>query len=170
MRRPERFIKKGHAIDPCWICHGKLEVLTDGNGATYAICPTCRPRLTALEEVAQRVTVLGTFARQARVTELVPWQKKCAVCSTPIPTKCTYCDTCRGPMVKKLTRDYMREYRRRAKTKEQCEALTVRGDQCRRHALDEMVNDHRLCNSHARLERAGRARYMTRQRREGVMV
>jgi len=164
--RPERFIKKGQTIGPCWICGGQLEVLTNGMGSTRITCPTCQPRLTALEEVAQRVTMLGTFAQQARLAELVPWQKKCAVCAVPIPTKCTYCDICRGPTVKKLTRDYMREYRRRVKTKEQCEALTVRGDQCRRHALVSKVNDHRLCNSHARLERAGRARYM--QRREGV--
>ena len=161
-RRPERSIEEGHTIPPCWICGGKLEVLTDGEGRTRTICPSCLSRLTGLEEVAQRAAELGTFAQQARLAKPIgPWQKKCAVCAAPIPTKCTYCDLCRGPVVKKLNRDYMRDYRRRVKTKERCEALTVCGDQCRRHALDarEMVNDHRLCSSHARLERAGRARY-----------
>lgn len=160
MSRPERLIEKGHTIGPCWICNGKLEVLTDGEGRTRTICPMCLPRLTGLEEVAQRAAELGTFAQQARLAESAgPWQKKCAVCAVLIPTRFTYCDICRGPMVRKLGREYMRDYRRRTKeNREQCEALTLRGGRCRRHPL-ETVNGHRLCRTHARLERAGRARY-----------
>ena len=70
MRRPERFIKKGHTIGPCWICNGTLEVMTDGNGATYAICPMCQPRLMALEEIAQRAGALATLGAAERLADL----------------------------------------------------------------------------------------------------
>jgi len=160
-RRPERSIEEGHTIPPCWICGGKLDVLTDGEGRTRTICPPCLSRLTGLEEVAQRAAELGTFAQQARLAKPIgPWQKKCAVCAVPIPTRFTYCDICRGPMVRELRRDYMNDYRQRTKkNRKQCEALTQRGSRCGRHPSGEMVNDRRICRIHARLERAGRARY-----------
>ncbi len=54
MRRPERFIKKGQTIGPCWICNGKLDVLTDGNGQAMARCARCVRRIGLLEEAARR--------------------------------------------------------------------------------------------------------------------
>ena len=118
MRRPERFIKKGHAIGPCWICHRTLEVMTDGNGTTYAICPTCRPRLAALEEIAQRAAALATFTQRAQVKELVPWQKTCGACGAPIPSANRFCDDCRGPMKKLYNREKNREFMRKKRAKE----------------------------------------------------
>ena len=52
--RPERFIKKGQKIGPCWICNGKLDVLTDGDGQTIASCARCIRRIGLLEAAARR--------------------------------------------------------------------------------------------------------------------
>ena len=122
MIRPERFIKKGHTLGPCWICNGKLEMLTDGNGVAYAICPTCQPRLMALEEIAQRAAALATFARRAQVKELVPWQKTCGACGAPIPSCNRYCVDCRGPMKKLYNREKNREFMRKKRAKAKASA------------------------------------------------
>jgi hypothetical protein len=52
-------------IDPCWICNGKLEDETDGDGGVHFFCPVCRPRLAALEEVAGEVARLGRLVHRA---------------------------------------------------------------------------------------------------------
>ena len=114
-RTPSDLLIKGRTIGPCWICNGKLDVLTDGQGGTRTFCPICQQRLGLLEEIAQRTAALAALAQQARVqvVEVVPWQKRCVVCGMPIETRRTYCDTCHGPMLKKFARDRMRRYRMR---------------------------------------------------------
>ena len=119
MRRPERFIKKGQTIGPCWICNGQLEVLTNGQGGTYVICPTCQPRLMALEEIAQRAAALATFTQRAQVKELVPWQKVCDGCGTPISSRYRYCSGCRRPMKRLVRRKYMKEWMRKKREKDE---------------------------------------------------
>ena len=104
-------------IGPCWICNGRLEVLTNGQGGTYAICPTCRPRLAALEEIAQRAAALATFTRRAHIKDHVPWQKVCDACGAPIPSCNRYCDDCRAPMKKLKNREHNREFMRKKRAK-----------------------------------------------------
>ena len=99
----------------CWICAGQLDTITDGDGNTYNRCPTCQPRLAALEDVAERAAGLAILALRAKVAPKLTeaWEKVCASCSTPIATNRKYCDKCREPMRKARARDYGRNWMRK---------------------------------------------------------
>lgn len=50
----------------CWICEERLDFETDGAGEVHAYCPTCRPRLAALEEVGGEVVRIARLVREPK--------------------------------------------------------------------------------------------------------